>query len=254
VPAQHFDDPVAAYDNLAAEYATVSQRRSRYLRSVENQIVFRIPASARSLLDVGAGDGARAMRIASAAKLATVTLLEPSSAMAGSPTGAAELWRMRAEDLNPDAIHRRFDVITCLWNVLGHVPPAGRLRAFSATARLLFDHGRMFLDINHRYNARCYGWLATCARWIKDSALRSPRTGDVTATWKVGVDRISTPGHVFRHREIISQARQSGLELLERIVIDYEDGAVRRLPWSGNLLYIFRRNSRTASASAPATS
>lgn len=254
MPTQHFDDPVAAYDKLAAEYAVFSQRRSRYLRAVENHIVLRIPVGAQSMLDIGAGDGSRAMRIAAAAKLPTVVLLEPSAGMAGAAASGAEHWRMRAEDLDPVAISQRFDVITCLWNVLGHVPWAGRLRTLSAAARLLSDHGRLFLDVNHRYNARSYGWLATCARWAKDSAVRSPRTGVVIVNWSVGTDRISTSGHVFRHREIVSLARQSGLDLIERIIIDYEDGAVRRLPWLGNLLYVFRRSSRIASASAQATS
>ena len=254
MPTQQFDDPVAAYDKLAAEYAAFSQRRSRYLRAVENHIVLRIPAGAQSLLDIGAGDGSRAMRIAAAAKLPTVVLLEPSAGMAGAAASGAEHWRMRAEDLDPVAISQRFDVITCLWNVLGHVPQASRVRSLSAAARLLSDHGRLFLDVNHRYNARSYGWLATCARWLRDATLPSPQTGDVIASWSVGADRISTPGHVFRHREILGLAQQSGLEAIGRIVLDYEGGTLRHFPWRGNLLYVLRRSSRIESASAPATS
>jgi hypothetical protein len=49
-------------------------------------------------------------------------------------------------------------------------------------------------------------------------------------------------------------ANEAGLELEERLVIDYEDGRIRRFAFEGNLLYVFRRRSRIDSASAPQTS
>src|SRR5258708_18683680 len=61
---QHFDDPVAAYNRLAQHYARLADRREAYLRGMERIILSRIPRGTRSLLDVGAGDGARALRIA----------------------------------------------------------------------------------------------------------------------------------------------------------------------------------------------
>ena len=51
-----------------------------------------------------------------------------------------------------------FDVITCLWNVLGHVREfENRVRAMRAMKKLLSPEGRCFIDVNHRYNARAYG-------------------------------------------------------------------------------------------------
>jgi hypothetical protein len=78
--------------------------------------------------------------------------------------------------------------------------------------------------------------------------------GDVTARWNVGEATISTYGHVFAQREIMRLADAGGLELEERVVVDYEDGRVRRSAFMGNLLYIFRRSSRMDSSSAPETS
>ena len=77
-----------------------------------------------------------------------------------------EVWRARAEELASGGFEsaERFDVITCLWNVLGHVPTAEkRLHALSAIASLLTPNGRFFLDVNHRYNARSYGVFPTAA-------------------------------------------------------------------------------------------
>ena len=256
MPIEHYDDPVAAYDRLAPAYAIFSKKRDSYLRGIEREIVPRIRRNSQSLLDIGAGDGLRAARIAESAGIARVVLVEPSAAMAGLAKNTADVHQMRAEDLKADAFPGRFDVITCLWNVLGHVPGReSRGQTLKTMAKLLSPRGRLFIDVNHRYNARAYGWIATSGRWVQDALTRNVNTGDVTAVWDVGKGRsISTYGHVFRHREIVELAEAAGMEIEERVVIDYDDGSIRRLPWHGNLLFILRRTSRIDSSSAPATS
>ena len=278
VNPEHYDDPVAAYDRLAAHYADLSHRREAYLRGVEHEIISRIPKSSRSLLDVGAGDGIRALRIASQAGIERVVLVEPSKEMAGRSSKLAEVWPVRAEDLGADAaeknhlafgpgtaedgcpqtIHRyggaeRFEVIICLWNVFGHIPrDEKRLRALTAITRLLAPEGRFFLDINHRYNVSSYGVLPTSARWIHDLFSPGETNGDVLANW--GEAAISTYGHVFTHGEIMRLGDAAGLELEQRLVIDYGDGRIRRFAFQGNLLYVFRRSSRIDSAIVSQTS
>jgi SAM-dependent methyltransferase len=255
VETEHFADPVAAYDRIAPEYSVFSERRNVYLRAIEQMIVSRIPAGTGTLLDVGAGDGSRTLRIASSAGIQRVALVEPSRDISRHVPNTAEVWRLRAEDMNPKNIAERFDVVTCLWNSLGHVVgDESRLHALRSMAQLLSPHGQLFIDVTHRYNARTYGLTATCPRWIKDFVVRDPRNGDVTTSWRVGESRISTYGHVFTHREVMRLTQSAGLRLESRIVVDYENGAVRRLPWLGNLLYVFRRSSRMDSSSPPATS
>lgn len=237
------DDPVVAYDHLAPYYSHFSKRRSAYLSTVEQQIAARIPAGAKSLLDIGAGDGSRAMRIASAAGISRVTLLEPSAKMSGETPAGCEVWRSRAEELNAGAVAERFDVITCLWNVLGHIPSDGRVHALRAAAHLLSPAGLMFVDVIHRYNMRSYGATMTAARWLRDRIAPGDSNGDVKAHWQTAAGDISTYGHVFTDREMRSLATAAGLQHVERIVIDYETGAIRRASWAGNLLYVFRRAS-----------
>jgi hypothetical protein len=129
-----------------------------------------------------------------------------------------------------------------------------RVAVLSSVASLLAQDGKFFLDVNHRYNVRSYGILATSARWIHDLFLHGESNGDVCAKWNLEGSTISTYGHVFTHDEIMRLARAAGLELEERIVIDYGNGSVRRFAFQGNLLYIFRCNSRIDSSSAPHTS
>jgi SAM-dependent methyltransferase len=236
------DDPVAAYDRLAPYYSQFSKRRDAYLRSVEEQIAARIPAGARSLLDVGAGNGTRALRITAALGIQRVVLLEPSAKMLGDTPAGCELWRMRAEELDSTAPSDRFDVVTCLWNVLGHISSFdARVRALRAVAQLLSPNGMVFVDVIHRYNVRSYGATMTAARWLRDRVAPSESNGDVKAHWQTTTGEISTYGHVFGDREMRRLADAAGLECVERIVIDYETGEIRRTSCAGNLLYVFRR-------------
>jgi SAM-dependent methyltransferase len=338
----HFEDPVAAYDHLAPHYAGVSRGREPYLRNVEREIISRIPPPSRSILDIGAGDGTRALRMAAGSGIRRVVLLEPSSEMRAlarsnlghgaraqyrttmplheipasnrgltedssamelpdaeamkircediTSEGAAfvgrgrqpwaradtarvpqrrhpnhisqapddypqiEIWPVRAESLSPKPASERFDVITCLWNVLGHIAAENRERTLRAVAHLLSPDGKFFLDINHRYNLRAYGILPTCGRWVRDRLFPIESNGDVRANWNVGESSISTCGHVFTHREIVRLAGATGLELEKRIVINYENGKIHRFGSQGNLLYVLRRSSRIDSSSAPHTS
>jgi SAM-dependent methyltransferase len=255
VKREHFDDPVAAYDRLGKNYAALCQRRDFYLRTVESCILERIPAGSRSLLDIGSGDGRRALRLASESRIKRVVLLEPSAGMTAEPIRQVEIWRFHAEEMNASLISERFDVITCLWNVLGHVPNAAlRQHALTNVAHLLTQDGRFFVDINHRYNAAAYGTVPTLARWLRDRIFPGDQNGDVTAKWNLGQISISTYGHVFTDREIMQLASAAGLSLEKRVIINYESGRIRRFPFTGNLLYIFRRNSRIVSSSALQTS
>jgi SAM-dependent methyltransferase len=233
-------DPVAAYDRIAPVYARLAIERQAYLDAIERCIVAEIPPGSRSLLDVGAGDGARAARIAEAAGLADVTLLEPSRVMLSRCAVEATVWAMRAENLQSQ--QGSFDVVTCLWNVLGHIlPAAARVEMLRQCARLVSAGGRVFIDLNHRYNARHYGAMATAARCLRDWVSPGEHNGDVRVTWDVGGGRVSTTGRVFTHREFIALSQAAGLRIEKRLVVDYGSGEHRRLSWAGNLLYVLRR-------------
>lgn len=248
-------DPVAAYDQLAGHYSNFSNGRAAYLRSVEAQITSRIPVNSKSLLDIGGGDGVRARRIAAAIGISEVVLLEPSSQMSSAVLSRSTLWPVRIEDLRLGEISNRFDVITCLWNVVGHIPGSNkRIHALKNAAQLLSPAGLLFVDVIHRYNVRSYGMLATAERWLRDHVAPAETNGDVVARWKTDAGTISTYGHVFTEGEMRRLAQSAGLECLERVVIDYDTGVTRRFSCMGNLLYVFRRTSSSDSSKAPQTS
>jgi SAM-dependent methyltransferase len=233
-------DPVAAYDRIAPVYACLAKQRGAYLDAIDRIVVSEIPPGSRSLLDVGAGDGARAGRIAEAAGLRDLILLEPSAVMRSHCPAQANIWDMRAEDLH--CRQGSFDAITCLWNVLGHIlPTAARVAVLRQFARLVPLEGRIFIDLNHRYNARHYGAVTTAARFLRDRVLPGDGNGDVRVTWNIEGHRVSTTGHVFTDREFTALCGAAGLGIEQRFVVDYASGALRRRSFEGNLLYVLRR-------------
>ena len=231
--------PIAAYDALAPFYSGYANTRIPYLRKVEDVVIAHVQR-AGSLLDVGAGDGSRAVRIAEAAKLGRVVLLEPSAGMRALCPAGVQVWPCSVLEIPENEV--QFDAITCLWNVLGHLEgPQQRASALVQFRKMLAPQGMLFLDVSHRYNAESYGWSMTFLRMARDFFLRSEKQGDVAVDWKMGGQVIRTTGHVFTHREIKRLVRPAGLKILKRWIISYETGRESKLPLHGHLLYQLAR-------------
>jgi SAM-dependent methyltransferase len=239
-----------SYDRLAPFYRSYSERRAAYLNAIDRLIIERISPSAKSLLDVGSGDGLRAARLASTRALSRLVLSDPSEEMAArcrlQPT--AEVWPVAAEDL-PDTAES-FDIITCLWNVMGLIAnSAKRVEALRKMCSLLSTEGQLFLDVNNRYNARAYGWWPTCGRALYDLFHPSETNGDVSFTWQVGDRSISSRGHVFTPGEMKGLIASAGLKVKRRYIVDYQTGAERRFVFEGQLFYEFVRKKEDSSVS-----
>jgi SAM-dependent methyltransferase len=240
-------DPVDAYDRIGPVFSRVTEKRRAYLDSIDRLVISSLPPGSRSLLDVGSGDGRRSRRIAQARDIAELLLVEPSVGMHGSDT---KVRTMRAEELQ--LVEPGFDVITCLWNVLGHIfPGASRVEVLRQFARLVSPRGRIFLDIQHRYNVRHYGAIPTALRFLHDGLWWNETNGDVVVGWDAGEVQCTTRGHVFTQREFRSLAQAAGLNIEKQFVVDYATGECRRWSIEGHLLYVL---SPTALPSVQQTS
>jgi 2-polyprenyl-3-methyl-5-hydroxy-6-metoxy-1,4-benzoquinol methylase len=229
---------IEAYGAFAPYHRSYADSMAEYLDGVDRIVVSRIQSGARSLLDVGAGDGVRAARIAERCGIDVIVLVEPCEALATMcrEQPVTDVWPARAEALPETPM--RFDVVTCLWNVLGHIPThADRVSALVGMRGMLGAGGTLFVDVNNRYNARAYGWPNTLARIAFDAVRPSTENGDVTVTWRAGDVAMRTTGHVFTPREIESLFRDAELAVRERFVVDYANGMERGTRFEGQLLY-----------------
>ena len=227
-----------AYDAIAPFYREYSGGRAAYLAAVDNFIVENAPAGAASVLDVGAGDGVRGMALAKRLKADRIVLCEPSAEMAQRCRGLGlEVWQVAAEDMPENAAG--FDVILCLWNVLGHVDgTAARIRALQRIARLLTDRGVVFFDVNNRHNASAYGWIRVLGRAIVDSLRPDEHRGDASFEWHIGEVTIPAMGHLFTPGEVERIVTASGLRVRRTAAVDYVSGKLSQCAFRGQLLYM----------------
>jgi SAM-dependent methyltransferase len=226
------------YDALAPHYREYARSKESYLAAVDRFIVQHAPAPVQALLDVGAGDGVRGMALARTLKAERVVLCEPSREMAARcrALGPDTVWELPAEQL-PES-EPPFDVIVCLWNVLGHL--AGRerrLAALRAMRRLLAPAGAVFLDVNNRHNAAAYGWWKVLGRRVADCVAPDERRGDARYEWKIAGLSLPAVGHLFTPGEVEGMIAASGLRVTRRLAVDYATGAYSESPFRGQLLY-----------------
>ena len=227
------------YDALAPYYREYAESRSTYLAAVDRYIMANICKGAESFLDVGAGDGIRAMSIARELGITYTVLCDNSAEMAAKcrEAGPSVVWQFPAEKLPGPS--KQFDVITCLWNVLGHLATRpDRVQALRGMRGLLKEGGTLFIDVNNRHNAPAYGWLKVFGRSIYDALYSDETRGDASFDWRIGDKIFPAMGHLFTPAEIEGIIKDSGLKIKKRVAVDYATGRISAWPWKGQLLFM----------------
>jgi SAM-dependent methyltransferase len=228
-----------AYSAIAPLYSEYSGKRQTYLDAIDALVISYLKPGMR-LLDVGAGDGRRLLKIISATGIKDYVAIEPSPGMAKvceERTGV-KVHQVCAENLGDFDIGK-FDVVTALWNVFGHIPTSvDRLAALKNLALRLNPGGRILLDVNNRHNAASYGFFNFLCRVVVDSVCFDERRGDATYEWKIGNQIFKGAGHLFTPAEIENLFRQAGLKIAGSMSINYETGSISKSLHKGQLFYI----------------
>lgn len=231
-----------SYDSFAPYYRQYAQKKLAYLKTIDNIIVQNVPLNAKRLLDVGAGDGERGMVLARKIGVNEIILSDSSLAMVQKckQLNPADVWHTSAEDL--PQINDKFDIILCLWNVLGHIENRNsRLQALGKIKNLLSNNSLLFLDVNNRHNASSYGWIKVIFRILIDFILPDDRRGDVNIAWQLEDRVLTSKGHLFTPREVENIILQSGLKIIKRIPVNYKTGEIKKSSLQGQLLYILKK-------------
>lgn len=234
------------YDALASFYEGYRIRRRMYLEAVDKIIVGRCGNPVRSMLDVGCGDGRRTAHLASRLGVQSLVLLDQSEEMlklARAAAPGAVFWK--TDICEPGLIKSPgpdFELVTCLWNVLGHMPGMRRLAALLRMKRVLASNGRLFLDVNNRYNVRAYGWRRVAGNVLCDWI--GGDSGDVVVSIPAGGRVLKTRSHVFTRREIRRLFQAAGFRVVNEWFIDYDTGQPHRTQWSGQLVYELVRDEK----------
>lgn len=227
-----------AYDAIAPAYSEYSGNRKPYLDAVDELVISRLSPDMR-LLDIGAGDGRRLLKIKEHAGLKDIVAAEPSSGMAQicRERAGIEVFEVCAEDIDKLDIGL-FDAITALWNVFGHIGNNElRVTALRNLASFLKPEGVLMLDVNNRHNANAYGAAKVIGRVFIDFLNFDERRGDASYEWKIGDQIFHGSGHLFTPAEIEGLFRKAGLHIQERLSLNYSTGKVSTSKYCGQLFY-----------------
>ena len=195
----------------------VRTKRSAYLNAVDNYIY----ANCKSpfILDVGSGDGLRIRKIAERLN-ANVTTIDITNK---SFVDCCELgFNAYQDDIENFCINRFFDVITCLWSVLGYVNPVYSLKNMKA---MLAKDGVLFFDVNVRYNFAEYGTY-NCLRNMLIDLFKCP------SRFPIGGCDV----YLFDYWELDSILLNLGFKF-KKVYLNYSNGQKTNI-FFGQLLYI----------------
>jgi SAM-dependent methyltransferase len=135
-----------------------------------------------------------------------------------------------------------FDVVWCLWNVLGHaLEHQQRHRAIEHIAATLRSGGRLFIDVSNRYNIAQYG-LGTVAGNVWADVVRSnPENGTVGYAIAVALGKtIASSSHFFHPGELAPLFFAANLRPLKRVFVHYQSGAITHR-WGGQIFFVVEK-------------
>jgi SAM-dependent methyltransferase len=225
------------YDRLAPDYSDELDERAAYVDGVDSLVVETAREShARTVLDVGCGNGQRLQGVLEATGLIGVGVDEsPEMVRAARGLGLDAHRADISSNLDGGELDRRFDLVVALWNVLGHISEReARRRALENMRILTSPGGTIVVDVNNRYNAAEYGRFAVARNVVRDLA-RARGSGDFVVRRSSPEGSIATRVHIFSEREIVALCRAAGLSKVAVRYIDYRTGEPRGSQWSGQL-------------------
>jgi SAM-dependent methyltransferase len=224
------------YNKLAKEYNEKSKNRIQYLNSVDELIIKSLGnKKIINYLDIGSGDGRRASKIKQELNIEFTTLLDESEAML--KTAQENEYSIVNKSFFEFETSEKYDLITCLWNVLGHFDSFdSRLLFFKKVSNLLSEEGLLVFDVNNRYNINHYGYKNVAQNLYKDHLQDDDR-----GLFSLGLQNIETTVYVHSPFDILTYIKNSELYILKEYYPNYNTGEIESTYFEGQLLYFIQK-------------
>jgi SAM-dependent methyltransferase len=224
------------YDDIAGEYRQMSYGKQAFLDAVDEYVIEKIGHADR-YLDVGAGDGYRSVKIANRIQAEKVVLVDNSPVMISKLKPDNRI-TILVESIANVVTDERFDLITCLWNVLAHIGEySDRVAAIKKISELLADDGTFVLDVNNRFNIAYYGFKEVMKNLTAELE-NDPKKGWFT----VGAGDNLSEVYIHAPLEIDPILKDAGLYIDDLYYVDYLTGERKETFFEGQFLYFLKKN------------
>ncbi|MDO8658871.1 MAG: class I SAM-dependent methyltransferase [Candidatus Levybacteria bacterium] len=229
------------YTQFAESYAQYASTKEAYLSAVNNFIKEETDI-VKTMIDVGSGDGKRGKLISNFFNIKNFVILDSSEGMIDMAKNITNALVIKADiSSNEFKLENKYDVVLCLWNVLGHIAVGNRKIALKNLSSLVENNGVVFLDVNNRYNVVHYGIRSVIKNLFKDVFLPKKTNGDFSLKIDVKGTQINTIVHIFNPFEIERLFKSAGFLVLKRKIIDYKTGEIKNNLWEGQLVYKLKK-------------
>ena len=136
----------------------------------------------------------------------------------------------------------KFDVVTALWNVFGHISSLENLeKSLKNIRRYLKKDGLLIIDVNNRLNASSYGFHTALYRLIIDFLNFKRVRGDVKNVWEINGKEVIGFGHIFSPFEIKDIIKKHNFEIEKIYFVNYENGKISNNLFNGQMLIVSKR-------------
>jgi len=238
---EKYEDSRKIYDAFAPQYREYSQSRNSYLAAIDELLLGGFRGKVRRVLDYGAGDGVRGARLfkgLGAERLVQADVSEEMLKLCREQGAAAEYWNVSSDQWKKTP--ERFDLILCLWNVLGHIRPFAERQKVLADLRTVAAPGaRLCFDVNNRHYVG-YGKWTSLSRRLLDFVWPDYSRGDTRFMWKIGNAQFPAQGHLFIMAELRELIGTTGWTIEDWRAVDYATGRVSSNHCQGQLFFILR--------------
>lgn len=229
-------DSDSYYKSIASKYKDLSGKRECYLKAIEDLVSAHSPRSIERYLDAGAGDGRRAMKIGQRVNASEITLLDSCANMLPQADKCQPHVGTICSPVSELQQKEQYELITCLWNVLGHMPTREeRVDALVAMRGALRSGGRLMIDVNNRHNFE-YGFGNILKNFLIGLLKPSRRgrfelhNGDSTHTV-----------HISNHKEMLQLIHEANMHIEAQYTVSYRSGELKKRKWQGQLFYVLTK-------------
>ena len=235
------------YDAFSKHYREYSNKKNGYIEGINNYIENHLKGkfTAPSIIDLGAADGVRGRLLADRVSARSLTLVDNSQEMVNlcKKIPDATVINSKLSEVLSKTGNVRYDVVFCLWNVLGHIDTRREvIESLKVMRELVNDEGLIFVDVSNRYNINHYGLKIVASNLFKDLISYKYSNGDFSYNIKVSnTATIPSRCHFFTKTEFETMILEANLKIIEKKYVNYASGVFENSSFKGQLFYILSK-------------